>query len=403
MVAEKMLAKATQWKDIQSNLKNDEALIEIIRVRKYDFKRHQESLTDRVSFGFTDSTFYAALITTSETVDAPQLVLMKNGFSMEKRLLNYYRNALRFSVEDRYSYDSYWRAFDKNIRNKTKIYFAGDGVYYKLNLNILRDPADGKYIVQRYDVHYLLNPAQYLEKARASFTNQQAVLMGDPLFDMNLPNPSQTRNDTRFSALPGAQKEILNVNELLRSKGWQTSIYLKQAATEKNIKNVHSPSILHIATHGFFSTDVVPLTANAKKDFLFQSGLVLAGANNNLAAETEAIHDDGILTAYEVMNLDLSRTDLVILSACETGLGRIENGEGVYGLQRSFLQAGARDIMISLWKVDDRYTQALMTKFYQYLFEGKSKSDALKAAQLYLLQSTPDPLYWGGFILVGAD
>ncbi len=113
--------------------------------------------------------------------------------------------------------------------------------------------------------------------------------------------------------------------------------------------------------------------------------------------------DDGILTAFEVMNLDLSTTHLVVLSACETGLGKIENGEGVYGLQRSFLQAGARNIMISLWKVDDLMTQELMIKFYHHLFQGHSDRAALKLAQLDQLKKYRNPFGWGGFIMIGID
>jgi CHAT domain-containing protein len=103
------------------------------------------------------------------------------------------------------------------------------------------------------------------------------------------------------------------------------------------------------------------------------------------------------------MNLDLTHTHLVVLSACETGLGKLENGEGVYGLQRSFLQAGARNILISLWKVDDQFTQELMVKFYQYLFQGKVEREALRLAQIDLMKTNPNPVGWGSFIVVGLD
>jgi CHAT domain-containing protein len=178
---------------------------------------------------------------------------------------------------------------------------------------------------------------------------------------------------------------------------------VKRLATERNVKNIETPDILHVATHGFFSSDRIALSAAVKKDFLFHSGLVFAGVNKNLDEEAQEIRDDGILTAYEVMNLDLSNTDLVVLSACETGLGKIEIGEGVYGLQRSFMQAGARNILISLWKVDDQVTQELMVKFYRYLFQGKSEREAIKLAQLDQMIKTPNPAMWGGFIMVGAD
>lgn len=404
-VAEKMMEQGIQWSDIQSKMQPDEALVELIRFRKYDLRTYVHENADRVSFGFTDSVYYAALITTQETKANPQLVLLKEGTNMETRFLNYYRNALIYDVPDENSYPHYWKPFEAVIGSKSKIYLSGDGVYHRLNLNTLRQPETGQFLLQRYDIHYLLNPAQFLEKQKVSFSSRKAVLIGDPVFDMIDIEQAKSRNGElqKFASLPGTNTEIVKINEILKSNAWTTSVFLKRLATEKNLKNVRSPDILHIATHGFFSTDRVKLSAEAKKDFLFYSGLVLSGANRNLDKETQEIYDDGILTAYEVMNLDLSHTHLVVLSACETGLGKIENGEGVYGLQRSFLQAGARNILISLWKVDDQITQELMVRFYQYLFQGKSEREALKLAQLDQLKKSSNPISWGGFIVVGLD
>ncbi len=402
-VAEKMMEQGFRWNDIQARMGPDEALVEIIRFRKYDLKRYEENGSARASFGFTDSIRYAALITTTETTESPQLVLLSEGQNMETRFLNYYRNALTYTIKDNNSYRFYWQPFDHLIRNKSMIYLSGDGVYHRLNLNTLQDPQTNEYLIQRYNIHYLLNPAQVMEKQKSTFITRNATLMGDPVFDMAESKNAKSRTSDKFASLPGTNAEVVKIKEILFNKGWSAHVYLKQHATEKNLKSVRSPDILHIATHGFFSTDQVKLSAEAKKDFLFYSGLVLTGANRNLDEETQEIYDDGILTAYEVMNLDLTRTHLVVLSACETGLGKIENGEGVYGLQRSFLQAGARNILISLWKVDDKITQELMVSFYQYLFQGKVEREALKLAQLDQLKKYPNPHGWGGFIVVGLD
>jgi len=403
-LAEKMTQQHTRWTDVQARLKPDEALIEVIRFRKYDLRTNDKKFPGQVRFGFTDSVYYAALITTHETVQHPQLVLLKEGHNMETRFLNYYRNSLHYQVKDENTYPYYWKPFEPFIQGKTTLYFSGDGVYHQININTLQEPVTGQYNLQRYNVHYLLNPAQVIEQRKTAFKGKQAALFGDPLFDLSL-GEAKTRNDDRkFSALPGTHTEIVRIDEILKAKTWTTSVYLKRTATEKNLKAIRSPAILHIATHGFFSADKVPLSAEVKKDFLFHSGLILSGANKNLDTETQPLDDDGILTAYEVMNLDLSGTNLVVLSACETGLGKIENGEGVYGLQRSFLQAGARDILISLWKVDDKVTQELMVKLYEYLFQGKSEQEALKLAQLDLItKNDTHPVLWGGFILMGMD
>ena len=188
---------------------------------------------------------------------------------------------------------------------------------------------------------------------------------------------------------------------ILEKHSWKTSLYLKGAATESNLKDVRSPAILHLASHGFFSSDVVSLNTEAKKEFLFHSGIVLSGANKSISTGSIAFHNDGIVTAFEVMNLDLTGTQLVVLSACETGLGKIENGEGVFGLQRSFMLAGARNVLISLWKVDDQATRDLMIKFYEHLALGDSMHDSLRKAQAEQAKIRPNPSLWGGFVLVG--
>jgi CHAT domain-containing protein len=180
-----------------------------------------------------------------------------------------------------------------------------------------------------------------------------------------------------------------------------TQVNMKEQATERNLKAVHATDILHVATHGFFTIRHINPGKEFRREVTFNSGLILTGANKSLQEETTEFQDDGILTAYEVTNLDLAGTSLVVLSACETGLGNIEIGEGVYGLQRSFLQAGAKNVLISLWKVDDGITNELMSKFYSYLLSTQNIHEALMKAQRDIRNKYPDPAAWGSFILIG--
>lgn len=169
--------------------------------------------------------------------------------------------------------------------------------------------------------------------------------------------------------------------------------------------------IVHIATHGYFLEDVdkggsafgVDIE-NANDNPLLRSGLMLANAGGTVSGKRMPnleSNDNGILTAYEAMNLNLEGTDLIVLSACETGLGDVKAGEGVYGLQRAFLVAGADALIMSLWKVDDAATNLLMTNFYTNWIKLGNKQKAFKQAQLQLMAKFKEPYYWGAFVMMG--
>ncbi|MFI5456777.1 MAG: CHAT domain-containing protein [Isosphaerales bacterium] len=188
-----------------------------------------------------------------------------------------------------------------------------------------------------------------------------------------------------------------------------------------------SPRILHLATHGFFLPDqehdlnregrglgfefgefsgakdgLARLSGPMMENPMLRSGLALAGANTWLKAGNRPEEaEDGLLTAEDVTGLDLVATELVVLSACETGLGQVHVGEGVFGLRRAFVLAGAKTLIMSLWKVPDEQTRELMDDFYRRLLAGRGRADALREAQLAMKAKYPDPFYWGAFICQG--
>ena len=211
--------------------------------------------------------------------------------------------------------------------------------------------------------------------------------------------------------MPGTAKEIRHIEQQFLQANWEVRTFLNTDATEDNIKKLsgtQSPSILHLATHGYF---FAPLKKQQKKtrtlkdrirtanNPLIRSGLVFTGVNHTWKGGGRIPNlDDGVLTAYEISNLNLLNTHLVILSACETGLGDIYDTEGVFGLQRAFKMAGVQQLITSLWKIPDLQTQELMTTFYQFYLQSNDAADALHQAQL-AMSSTYRPFYWAGFIL----
>ena len=181
------------------------------------------------------------------------------------------------------------------------------------------------------------------------------------------------------------------IHDLLTAQNIDSKLMLYDKATEASLKSLPSKDILHIATHGFFLDQ-----SDKFSNPMLRSGILLAGVSDKTKGT-----EDGVLTAYEATLLSMSQTKLVVLSACETGLGDIKNGEGVYGLQRSFEVAGVQNILMSLWKVDDQATMELMRNFYTELLKTNDTSAAFASAQRKLRIKYPHPYHWGAFKMMG--
>ena len=368
-------------------LAEHEAVVEIIRVQRYDQR-------------FTSDAKYVALILKKGTT-APLLKVMNNGQQLETRYAKFYRNAIQQKIEDTYSYDQYWSTIEAELTGKKVIYFSPDGVYNQLNLNTLKKPG-GDYVINRYDVTILGNSKDLvaLKNKKASSPTKNATLLGFPDY-----------GGETLASLPGTRAEVDAISAILKASGYQVNVLTQLSASESKLKAVKSPELLHIATHGYFFEDVETSGSafgvhldNANDNPLLRSGLMLAGAGNTLSGASSPnleSNDNGILTAYEAMNMNLEGTNLIVLSACETGLGDVKAGEGVYGLQRAFLVAGAEALIMSLWKVDDAATQQLMKSFYSNWIKLRNKQKAFKQAQLQLLTKYKEPFYWGAFVMMG--
>lgn len=383
---------------IKSQLGPKEAAIEMIRYRDYDFSNGGK---------FTQKVNYLALILRGDR-DEIDHVILDHGHHLESKAYKAYVRSITFDLEDLKSYDQFWAPIQAKLNGVEKVYFAGDGVFHKINLNTLYNPKTDQYVIDELDIRLVTSTRDILKETTDLPKRGNIFLIGSPSFELNNESTMSAKatqpgdlmgsrafaNIADLEPLPGTFSEIKSIETIFSQSKWEAEVLIGDEALEEHIKNLESPTVLHIATHGYFEE------SKPKENPLLYSGLLLAGASSNYTQRiTEG--EDGILTAYEAMHLDLSNTQMVVLSACETGMGRVENGDGVYGLQRAFLIAGTQSVIMSMWKVNDQTTMELMQSFYEKLTVAKDMHLAFRAAQLDLKEKHPNPKYWGAFNIAG--
>ena len=400
----KKLLKITPagWNDVKSQLKEGEAAIEIVRFQWRD------------QVYYSDTAYYAAYIITKNS-QYPEVVYLPDAAAdLDNKFYKLYKNNIRLKLDDKESYDHYWKAISEKLNGITKIYFSPDGIYHLLNINTLKNPATKNFVVDELEIHSTTSTADIAFIKPAEKIISDAVLVGRPTYKTNseIAIVATTDKTTRsfvnsfrnnsVSDLPGTEEEVLAIKKELELKKISTKHFVKEQATEDKMYQLKSPGILHIATHGYWSGT----GENATDGYRFfnamvNSGLLLTGVVNYYSSSSYPDTYDGILTAWEAQNLDLDNTSLVVLSACETSLGYLDAGEGVYGLQRAFRAAGAGSVITSLWKVDDNATKDFMIIFYQHFLQTKDKLAAYRQAQKTIKEKYKYPYYWGAFVMVG--
>ena len=385
------------WEKVQSVLDENEVAIEMVRYRYFDHV-------------FTDSVIYAGLYVKNEKVQKkPDVFTLENGQELEGKYFKAYRNSIIFRRQDPFSNEQYWQPIAEVVGPTATIYLSADGVYNQINLEAI-PVSDTEYVLDNSNIILVSNTKDiYLSSLKEPLEkNDNASMFGNPIYYLEA--SADTRRE--YDQLQGTEVEINEVNQLLAGKGWTTTTKMETSATEEAIKSVNNPEIIHIATHGFF-TPQEKIQQGALSDQneaklaenpLLRTGLLMAGAGD-LLNKTKFNYniEDGILTAYEAMSMNLDKTDLVVLSACQTGLGDLAIGEGVYGLQRAFMVAGAKTLIMSMFKVNDEATQKLMINFYQKWLASGKKRESFIQAKKELRNEFKDPYYWGAFIMIGLE
>jgi CHAT domain-containing protein/Tfp pilus assembly protein PilF len=436
-------AQPVTLKAVRESIPGDAALVEFVVYRPYDVL----AANRKSRFGAPRYVAYV-LRRTGE----PLWVDLGDTESVERRVAAW-RRALIDPSNQEASRDG--RALDEIIMRPVRkllgdarhIFLSPDGALNLIPFGALVDERN-RYLLEDYSMTYLTSGRDLLRLQVSAGSREGPLVVANPLFEAGAsatttPAASQAVQNRRsadfassvFTPLPGTKGEAGALGAILTG----ARVFTDAQASEALLKHVSGPSILHIATHGFFLPDqprVSAETARAEsrgmalvgvshgrvegENPLLRSGLALAGANRGQGGEGE----DGVLTALEAAGLDLRGTKLVVLSACETGVGEVKNGEGVYGLRRALVLAGAESQVMSLWQVSDEATRDLMIGYYKRLQAGEGRTEALRAVQLEMLrggrderdaedrglstkrrgqmkQSRSHPFFWSSFIQSG--
>ncbi len=330
-------------------------------------------------------------------------------------------------------YSRLWQPLVPFVQGKERLYVVPDGALHLLPFSALCDEK-GEYLPQSFSLEILSSPREVVASSPSKKSSRAVVFAGpdynaEPLVSKQGEKTTSSHLDKlRFSFLPQAEAEGKKTAALLQASGFECSLNLDKEASKERLFQLRSPQILHIATHGFFLENLYaeklnkeemnrqtsntrmqipsfgksssPLQSNILKDIidpLTLCGLALAGANTD--------KESGLLMALEVLALELTDTDLVVLSACETGVGKITESEGVSSLRHAFQKAGAKAVLSTLWATEDEANQEFMTRFYQYFFHGLRPQAALRQVQNEFIHHKHynHPRYWACFVLTGTD
>ena len=359
--------------------------------------------------------------------DAPKLIPLCTAKELEKALAGKHK-----AYEGNSLYNLIWKPLEAQLGDATEVYYSPSGLIHQIALEAI-PYSKGKILSDRYSLVRLSSTRELCNQSNTISPYTTSVVYGGlqyslsdedmvsnsqlytyrsaPVSDDYLSRGGDNASPWRF--LPGTRAEAEAVSGLLSSSNISSTLFTGAAGNEESFKSLsgQAPSILHIATHGFYLQNKDFATSSTagndvrgqlqvQKSALKRSGLIMSGAN---PAWTEGRLlpnvEDGILTAEEISRLDLRNTSLAIISACDSGLGEINN-DGVEGLQRAFKAAGVNTLVVTLWKVDDAATELMMTEFYKNLTGGHPRREAFDMARASVKKKYPEPYYWAPFVMI---
>ncbi|GHU82026.1 hypothetical protein FACS189468_5710 [Spirochaetia bacterium] len=421
-----------EWQDVRKSLKADEAAVEFVSFELYDKK-------------WTGKTLYAALVLRQgmaapawiplcEEPQIQEILSRANGRSPAEQA------RIIYDVSGAALYNTVWKPLEASLGGAKTVYYSPSGLLHKIAFDAL--PAEGgARLADKYGLNLVSSTREIARLARSATDTVQlgsAVLYGGLQYNTGVDTmrtaaqsyrsaggavlasalPADPTRGGAWVELPATRREVQNIQGYLAGRRITNTLYQDNFGIEESFKALSGgkTAVIHLATHGFFLADVPARNNDRDRDQmtrggsraapaaaanpLLRSGLVLSGGNHAWTGESVEGVEDGILTADEIARLNLIGARLVVLSACQTGLGDVNNSEGVFGLQRAFKLAGVETLIMSLWEVDDAATAKLMDTFYREWLSGRSRQAAFKEAQRQVRADYPTPFYWAAFVMM---
>ncbi len=439
------LPTAPVWETIRNQLKQGEAFVEIKRFLSIENAK------------WTNNPSYIAMVLRHDSKE-PDLVVLDNAKTLDYELFKAYQNS-RFYGDSGNLYQRYFEPIRQYLQGVTRVYLSPDGVYHKINLNTLKIPGSNDHLVNQLDIQLVSSMLTLTKKEVPEATIASALLIGDPLFEQEKTQEKEVSyfrsagdaalfQEMKWDPLPWSAIEVKKIDTLLQQKGIKTHTYLRDKALKSQLVNHSDAGIIHLATHGWFSplAERIPFLLSLIKSKKSDGGEYPAMGNLLLSDEwsyisydsipwdeetaeklrqinseiwsdptfinpdlnSGVVFVDDILTAFEIYGMNLRQAQVVVLSACNSGVSDLANGKGIAGLKGAFEVAGANYIINTLWQVRDDVAQAFMVAFYEnWLGKSQSISTAFRNAQLQIradiLKEYPNHYradLWGAFVLI---
>jgi len=424
---------AINWQKVRNSLQKNEAAIEFVSFRIYDKK-------------WTDTVQYAALVLKKDS-KAPVWVLLCNESELKEILdkaegrSSEQQARILYNANGLALFETVWKPLEQELKGVTTIYYSPSGLFHKIAFNALPiDESYNKRLADKYNLNLVSSTSEVVHLSRNKTEKTQitsAVLYGGLDYNADATAmrkaaqsfkteavasaatsapPQGVTRGAAWGPLPATRVEVQNIQGFLVRKKIANTLYQDSMGNEESFKQLSGKKtgLIHLATHGFFLPDPErrhddrqlqqqqrSFVLKPSENPLLRSGMILAGGNHAWTSKPVEGVESGILTAAKIAGMNLLGVKLVVMSACQTGLGDVTNSEGVFGLQRAFKLAGVETLIMSLWEVNDEATALLMSTFYQeWLISGKSRQEAFKEAQKKVRAKHPEPFYWAAFVMM---